>query len=178
MAKDIFIKKLTKLPPKHVVAYSMGGRIALEALILHNAPFLSLTCLSTTLAIDDIKKRQLKEKTWIYNLKNMDLKQFINYWYSQALFTGFKPPPERYIQNKTDLINILQQYSTLHCPPLVNKIQSCKSPIQFVYKENDPKARYLSGYKNLYFVKSKSHCIHLENPKSCIKIIKQYYNNN
>lgn len=149
----------------------MGARLALEALD-QGAPFLSLTCLSTTLEVPDREKRILQEQEWIASLQNGSLKSFIDKWYQSPLFDSFTPPQRRYEQNKEDLIQVLQNYSILTSPCFKKIICQQKLPLSFLYREKDKKAAPLKGYKNLYFVPAKSHAIHLENPHKTTKIIK------
>ncbi|MCH9621918.1 MAG: 2-succinyl-6-hydroxy-2,4-cyclohexadiene-1-carboxylate synthase [Chlamydiia bacterium] len=155
----------------HVLAYSMGGRIALEALINHNAPFLSLTCLSTTLSIDNLKNRLLLEQSWIDKLKNHSIKEFIDFWYSQNLFKDFNIPPKRYTQKKEDLIKVLQEYSITKSNISINDIQNCKTPIQFIYRKKDPKAFFLQDYSNLTYVNSPNHAIHIESYEEVVSLL-------
>jgi hypothetical protein len=158
----------------------MGARIALEALLYNKAPFLSLTCISTTLEILDRKNRIKQENEWIEKLSSCSIEEFILYWYSQPIFNGFIPPKRRYKQNKQDLIKVLKDYSSLNSPPFLEKIAGSKTPIHFLYKENDPKAKgYDPPLKNTHFIQGKSHPIHLENPsgykKALLSIHPQFF---
>lgn len=153
----------------------MGGRLALEALLYHNAPFLSLTCLSTTLEIPDRKSRIEKENEWIEKLSTSSIEEFIDYWYSASIFKGFTPPKRRYNQNKENLIKILNEYSILHSPPFIEKIEKCKTPLHLLYRKNDPKGAKITGLKNTHFINAATHPIHLENPVECGKIIETLF---
>jgi pimeloyl-ACP methyl ester carboxylesterase len=145
-----------------VVAYSMGARLALEALFYYGAPFLSLTCLSATLEVENKVWRRLQEVQWIDQLKNNSIEEFINNWYTQKIFDNFKPPKRRYTQNKEALIQILQEYSILNAPSFLPDIFKSKVPIQFIFRNNDPKAIPLKGFSGVYFINGSSHSIHLE----------------
>ena len=172
MPKDTFLKELAAHPPVHVVAYSMGARLALEALFYHGAPFLSLTCLSATLEIENRERRQLQETKWMDQLKNHSIKDFIDSWYTQKIFAHFTPPKRRYTQDKEALIQILKEYSILNAPSFLPDIFKRGVPIQFIFRENDPKADPLKGFEDVHFVKGSSHCIHLEYRDLISKIVK------
>jgi pimeloyl-ACP methyl ester carboxylesterase len=169
MQKKDFLQSLADLPPKHVVAYSMGGRLALEALLYYKAPFLSLTLLSTTTFCINIEERIKKERGWIEALKTLSIKDFVKLWYSQELFNGFTPPLSRFIQNKENLLNILEEYSITKGPCLIT---NRKKGITYIFKEDDPKGKNLP---NTHFVKARSHAIHLECPQQIIQILKTRY---
>ena len=153
----------------------MGGRIALEALLYHNAPFLSLSCLSTTLENPDRKSRQKQEEQWIKKLSTTSLEEFIKYWYSQPIFNTFTPPKRRFKQNKENLLKVLKNYSSLKSPPFIEKIKLCKTPLFFLYRTNDPKAIPIQQLPNTHFIEASSHCIHLENPSACAKTLESIY---
>ncbi|MCH9811968.1 hypothetical protein K0U07_04290 [bacterium] len=150
----------------------MGARLALEALLYYNAPFLSLTCLSTTLEIEDREKRALQESSWVDSLKSNPLKTFVDDWYNAPLFDTFTPPSKRYSQNPLHLIKVLQDYSTLSSPDFKKIICRKKLPLHFIYREGDKKAAPLKDYQNLYFLNAKSHAIHMEAPSSLANIIR------
>lgn len=145
----------------------MGARLALEALLYHGASFKSLTCLSATLTVGNLKERKDLEQKWISDLSSLPLETFIKGWYKQKIFLGFSPPSRRFSQNKENLLKVLNDYSILKMPPLIEKLPACKTPISFIYKEKDPKARPLKGLAGISFIKAKTHAIHLENPRDC-----------
>lgn len=176
MPRAAFLKQLCSYP-LHVVAYSMGARLCLEALFYYDAPFLSLTCLSPTLVTSSLQQRKELENKWIKELTEGSVESFINNWYKQPIFSGFSPPKERFSQKKEDLIHVLKDYSFSNCPPLLPKIPSCKTPLQFLFRKNDPKAKCLENNKNLHFLNEGSHAIHLEQTSSCIELIYSFITN-
>ena len=157
------MQSLAELPPRHVVAYSMGGRLALESLLYYRARFLSLTLLSTTVDFD-YSERVKKERVWIDALTALSTGEFVDYWYSQKLFEGFLPPESRFTQNKDDLLKVLKEYSITQSPCLK---KNPSIPVHYIYRKGDPKAK---GIKNVYFVDGKSHAIHIE----CMDLIKDF----
>ena len=169
--KDAFLKELASLPPQHVVAYSMGARLALEALFYYKAPFLSLTCLSTTLEIKSISARKELEEQWMKSLSELPTKAFIDTWYRQEIFKTFTPPKRRYFQNKKDIHQVLSEYSILKSPSFIENIQKTKTPLHFIYRRKDPKAIPLKDYPNIHYVNNSSHSIHLENKDSILSIL-------
>jgi len=150
----------------------MGARIALEALFYNNAPFLSLTCLCPTLEVNDREKRMKEETLWKETLSKRTTKDFINYWYKNPIFAGFTIPKHRYKQNKADLLKVMEEYSILKMPPLLEKLASTSRRVGFIYKKNDPKASPLNNYPHLYFIDATSHAIHIENSNECSSHIK------
>ena len=150
----------------------MGARLALEAMLYENASFLSLTCLSATIEVEDRQKRTLQEQTWIQKLEKESIPSFVDSWYQAPLFSSFSPPKVRYKQNGNDLQKVLQHYSILHSPEFKKILFQKQLPIHFVYRKGDKKALPLLDYSQLYFVPAKSHAIHLEAAQSLIPIIK------
>ncbi len=163
MKKEDFLQSLAELSPQHVVAYSMGGRLALESLLYYRARFLSLTLLSTTVDFD-YNERIKKENVWIEALTTLSTGEFVRYWYSQKIFKGFTPPESRFTQNKDDLLKVLKEYSITQSPCLKKKPPLA---VNYIYRKGDPKAKEVTG---AYFVDGKSHAIHLE----CIDLIKDF----
>ena len=150
----------------------MGARIALEALLYKNAPFLSLTCLCPTLEVNDRENRIKEETLWKETLSKSTTKTFINYWYKNPIFADFTIPKHRYKQNKADLLKVMEEYSILKMPPLAEKLKSSSTRVGFIYKKNDPKASPLNKYPHLYFIDATSHAIHIENSNECSSYIK------
>ena len=150
------MQNLAKLHPQHVVAYSMGGRLALESLLYYKARFLSLTLLSTSISFENMTERLKKEGVWIEVLNRLSIEDFIKYWYNQTLFEGFTPPPSRLKQNKDDLIKVLEEYSITKMPCLKKHTDTL---VHYIYRKGDEKGESL---KNAHFIEAKSHAIHLE----------------
>lgn len=151
----------------------MGARLALEALLTYKAPFLSLTCLSTTIEVENPKKRKEQESVWLQTLQQSSIPTFIDSWYSSPLFDGFNIPKRRYNQNKENLIKILEEYSILKAPSFKKNILQSDMPISFIYRKNDPKSSPVQDHKRLYFVEAKNHAIHLEVPDQITRLLKK-----
>lgn len=152
----------------------MGARLALEALLYYDAPFLSLTCMSTTLEIKCRSQREKQEALWIDRLKKSSIPSFIKYWYNQKIFLSFSIPEKRFDQNKESLLFCLKEFSILNQPLMIEKILKSNKKIQFIYRKNDPKATPLQGRKSLYFINNTSHCIHLEAYDQCKILIENF----
>lgn len=151
----------------------MGARIALQAMLIHNAPFASLTCLSASLKVEDAALRTSQEETWLNKLESSSIVSFVNYWYKMPIFSGFSFPHYRYMQEKEGLIHCLQQFSILGDEPILDLIHS-SNKLSFIYKKNDPKAASLQDFPNVYYVDSPHHSIHLQSSKECMQLLQSF----
>ncbi len=84
-------------PPVHLVGYSMGGRLALGAIVAHPERFTSATLIGANFGIDDAERpaRRAWEATIAGQLREEGLDAFLATWRALPLFASQRSlPPE------------------------------------------------------------------------------------
>jgi len=166
-----------------VIAYSMGGRIALwfSALFPHHISFLFL--LSVNPGLDNEKereKRQSEELLLIEMLKEEGVERFIEKWYQNPLFGGWKFPSYRFKQDPTLVVNTLLKFSLAKQPSFWNDLPFFKTPLFFIFGENDEKyqsiakrLKLMQGPFQVAFIKNSFHAIHMENVQKMQELLEK-----
>ena len=76
-----------------VVGYSMGGRIAMSAAVQYPGRFSRLVIESANPGIRSPEERAIRrrrEKEMAARLRNNDMREFVDFWYSQPLFESLR----------------------------------------------------------------------------------------
>jgi 2-succinyl-6-hydroxy-2,4-cyclohexadiene-1-carboxylate synthase len=167
-----------------IVGYSAGGRIALELKERFPEAFGRVIALSAHPGLkteEEKAQRWALDQTWIHMLEKEPYETFLQKWYQQPLFASFVQTPlfaqtleARKKQDPHQLARFLQQQSLgkKRAPELFpNQI--------FAYGEEDLK--YGQLYSKLcqfkvFSIENAGHCVHLENPNGCAKIIMEALN--
>ncbi|MGB7977682.1 MAG: alpha/beta fold hydrolase [Chlamydiales bacterium] len=153
------------IPRFHLIGYSMGGRIALGMAAKHPKQVVSLTLISTHpgLTTDEEKQARWKsDRHWADVLKTVPIDDFLQQWYNQGIFKGFKPDfSMRRKQNIPGLAAALMHYSLAKQPFYTLE--------GVLVGERDEKFRSL--HKKGVVIPRSGHMIHLENPAEVAKIL-------
>ncbi len=167
---DLF-GEMKKLPPFHLVGYSMGGRIALQ----YPGKILSLTLISTHLGLktDQEKLARLKKdhKT-AEEILSMPIDEFLKRWYDQPLF--------KTLRSKIDICEMRKEQNREGVAAALINYSLGKQP-----DYSEKKAAYLIGeddeaYRTLYqntphtLIPNAGHAAHLENPTQIAKEIHEH----
>lgn len=167
------------------IAYSMGGRIALQL----NHLFSSLALLSTHPGLASQQeriKRWEQDCIWIEKLKTFSFDLFLKEWYEQPCFASLKNNPSlfseillrRQNQNREALIQILFSLSLAKQPLFTLFPKRCS----FFYGKEDWKYQqiYATFAPNVIVrgISNAGHVIHLENKDECARHIKEVFHVN
>lgn len=151
------------LPFGHIIAYSMGARLALQ--FAKKALSFTLLSVHPGLKTEEEKQKRLEsDKKWADLLLQVPIDEFLRRWYDQSIFKPFCPDLKmRKRQNIESLRQSLLHYSLAKQPyfELENVLLG----------ERDLKFRAL--HKKALLIPHAGHMIHLENPQEVAKIIQE-----
>lgn len=167
------LSELTHLPSMHLVGYSLGGRLALRFAEKHPERILSLTLISTHLGLnceEERRKRLLHDAKWTDRLRELPIDLFLEKWYAQEVFAGFKPDlTHRLKLNPHDLADLLMRYSLGHPSPEV------PAHAQFIIGARDTKFCKLYAGRQAHIIPDAGHMVHLEQPAHLAAILRLTY---
>ncbi len=187
-----------KLTHVTLVGYSTGGRIALE--ISENNSFSlnletadcsinRLIILSSHLGLTTDSERELcweKDLHWISLLEKGSMKDFLDKWYEQPIFSTLKQDTALFkkIKSRRELLDPHQMALFLSKQSLSKKppISQVKLPSLFLYGKEDLKyaelySKLTSSILETCCIENASHAIHLENPLDCARVINNWLEN-
>ena len=151
------------IPHFHLVAYSMGGRIALQQ-FAKKAATLTLLSVHPGLKTEEEKQNRIEsDRAWAQLLLELPIDEFLTRWSDQPIFKPYRPDfTMRRKQNIHGLSASLMHFSLGKQP---------RYEIEGVLiGERDEKFRAL--YKNPILIPNAGHMVHLENPKAVAAIIR------
>jgi len=165
---DLFAE-MEKLPPFHLVGYSMGGRLCLQ----YSGKTLSLTLISTHLGLQtelEKQERLSKDQVTAEQILSTPIDQFLSQWYDQPLFSSLRSKIDicglRKKQTREGLADALMKFSLGKQPDYSNK------KAQYILGEKDEKYRTLYQKIPHTLIPDAGHAVHLENP---ILLAKEIY---
>lgn len=148
------------IPRFHLVGYSMGGRIAMRYAKKRPEQVESLIVISAHPGLKSEKDRQKKWENdlyWAKLLFTISMDDFLDRWYDQPIFKGFKPDLTlRRQQNIPAVAASLLHYSLAKQP--LYEIE------EGIVGEQDEKFRSL--FKKEIVIPNAGHAVHLQNPKA------------
>ena len=185
---EIEKKKLSKII---LIGYSMGGRIALA--FAHKFPTLieHLIILSANPGIESDLSRNVRmeeDLKWIELLEEKGLNNFLTAWYDQPLFAPLRGKEKLFAevllrrkeQNVSSLKDILLRLSPAKQPSFWKILKNFPFPTLFLFGECDMKYRVIAKSLSeigcgitVDLIANSGHAVHLENPKSTYKKIRE-----
>jgi len=178
-----------------ICAYSMGARLALQAMKELQNNVLGFVIESGTNGIEnDIeRKKRAKNDTRLANMARSDFKGFQDYWMNHPTLTPIQPIcfddllRLKIIQSEQNSENValsLEQFGTAAMPYLNQTyFENSPKPVLFLAGENDKKfsskANELATYNSRFRVNIIERCghrIHLEKPTVYVDIVSQFIN--
>ena len=122
--------------PRKLVGYSMGGRLALHALIQNPTLWQRATLISTNIGLKDPASRLERLKNdykWAEKFRNDPWEHLMHDWESQCLFKGsFKPTRKETDYNREDLAQHLENFSLAKQEYLLPHIAKLTLPMQWI----------------------------------------------
>lgn len=156
--------------PRTLMGYSMGGRLALHALIQNPSLWQKAILISTNIGLRDPLSRQARlqnDYTWASKFRNDPWEQLMQDWESQAIFKGsFTPIRHEKDYNREDLARHLENFSLAKQEYLLPKIAKLNLPIQWITGSLDHNAE--SQAKEITVVHS--HSSHLSIPNGTHRV--------
>lgn len=155
-----FIEMMPPFEKFHLIGYSMGGRLAMQYALRFPEKIASLTIASAHKGLSSEEERQKRISSDLLLAKKLvefGIDPFLNDWYDQPLFGGFKPDLKmRKTQDPKLLASALVHYS-LGKQPLLDPKDAL-----FLVGEQDHKFRSL--FPEAEIIPDSAHMVHLENP--------------
>lgn len=203
---DATLHELIQLRKNHadkpciLVAYSMGGRIALHLATRYPTAFQKIVLVSTTAGLEDAVQRKVRrqsdailaEKLSAMSPDDPAFTHFLRSWYQQPVFAHLAKQPalaEELVQrrsrnNPAALAQALQAFSTGLLPPLWTELVKLKQPALIVTGEDDIKyagiAERLKAslpHATHKIIPDSGHMPHIENLKGFVEVLKGFLEN-
>lgn len=163
-----FLEKFPTFEEKfHLVGYSMGGRLAIQLAARFPERIATLTLCSTHPGLfgEEEKKQRLEnDQKWADKLKSLPIDAFLQQWYDQPVFNGFRP--QRRLQDREQLAQSLMHYSLGRLP----KVETNASVMVGEFDE-----KFQKFWKSFKIVPKAGHAVHLENPKAVAEILRYFH---
>ena len=178
--------------PPVVVAYSMGGRLALALASKHPSAFAGLVIVSASPGLADSHERENRQR-WDHDLgkklRETPRMEFLDAWYDQELFKTLSKQPDLLETLKNSRLNIdLQSVSESLAytgagvmPYIGDRIHDLEVPLMYVTGSEDRKyakiGRELTtgkGNIQLEIFSEASHAAHIEKPLEFIKVLRTF----
>lgn len=184
--------------PFHLIAYSLGGRIAIK--LAHERPeLIASLCLESVhpglKTAKDKKQRMLADAHWASRFRHEPIETVLNDWYQQPVFSALTQPKhkqqiERHTQQAIEpLINMFEKTSLGKQTSYWYFLAHINIPLLYISGENDIKFNKIGNklkvsYKNIVsqgyihhiIVEDASHNCHQDNTEQYLTIIKLFLN--
>ncbi|XP_022776671.1 protein PHYLLO, chloroplastic isoform X13 [Durio zibethinus] len=187
-----------------LVGYSMGARIALYMALMFSDKIEGAVILSGNPGLEDTvarKIRRAKDDSRARSLVTHGLELFLNTWYSGGLWMSLRSHPyfnqtvaRRSLHDDVrGLARVLSDLSTGRQPSLWEDLKHCKRPLMLIVGEKDEKFKKVaqkmwhkighgsidrddpvSKLHEMVVVPNCGHAVHLENPLSIIRLVRQF----
>jgi 2-succinyl-6-hydroxy-2,4-cyclohexadiene-1-carboxylate synthase len=129
-------------PAPVVMGYSMGGRLALHALVAAPDLFRAAVIVSAHPGITDRRLRQIRwrqDDEWAAKIRSVPWLTFLKIWNDQAVFDGAPAPGERLttFRWRQGIIRSFDCWGLSRQEDLVPKLAGLRTPVLWVTGEND-----------------------------------------
>jgi 2-succinyl-6-hydroxy-2,4-cyclohexadiene-1-carboxylate synthase len=169
--------------PRMLMGYSMGGRLALHALIQNPTLWQKATLISTNIGLKDPTSRLNRLKNdykWAEKFRNDPWEKLMKDWESQSLFKGsFKPTRNEKDYNREDLALHLENFSLANQEYLLPDIAKLNLPIQWITGSLDHNAESQAkdvaanhSHSKHLSIPNGTHRVHFEFPESLSFILR------
>jgi 2-succinyl-6-hydroxy-2,4-cyclohexadiene-1-carboxylate synthase len=132
-----------KIPPRGdvLLGYSMGGRLALEAL-LNGARYRRAVIVSAGLGLDDERDRATRlaaDEQWAHRFESEPWDELTAAWDAQPLFGGHTMVRQEKDFDRRKLAETLRRYSPAAMAPLAPRLTKITTPVLWIAGERDQK---------------------------------------
>lgn len=168
--------------PIPVIGYSMGGRVALQLVDLFPDLFSHVICISSRLKFSsfETEKRLVFEKNVQQKLQTLRLRDFLKWWYSLPIFSGYTPL-DHLLKKKAQLDPkfLLKQFQSLSILNQKTLIPPFRMPVHLIYGDKDPLKKEMEDCLKesmepifIHSIEKSGHLVHLEKPLHLAKLIR------
>jgi 2-succinyl-6-hydroxy-2,4-cyclohexadiene-1-carboxylate synthase len=146
---DVDARELDDVPQSGdtILGYSMGGRIALHAL-LDGARYQRAVIVSAGLGIEsenDRAARRAADETWAKRFERDEWETVLRDWNAQPLFGGDVRVRRERDYDRRRVVDALRRWSPAVLPPLAPRLSEIEIPVLWIAGERD--AKYLAEAK-------------------------------
>jgi 2-succinyl-6-hydroxy-2,4-cyclohexadiene-1-carboxylate synthase len=121
-----------------LLGYSMGGRLALQALV-DGAPFDRAVIVSAGLNLEDGRdERRARDEAWARRFESDPWDELMREWNAQPVFGGHALAREERDYERGELARMLRENSPGMLPPLASRLHEIDIPILWIAGERDP----------------------------------------
>lgn len=124
-----------------IIGYSMGGRLALHAL-LGGATFSRAVIVSASLGVEDPAERLARrrcDELWAERFERDNWDDLMRDWNAQPVFGGNQVVRDERNFDRRALAAALREWSPAVLPPLVSRLHEIEIPLLWVVGERDPR---------------------------------------
>lgn len=181
-----FNASIAKTPSKKIlIGYSLGGRLALHALVDNPSLWAGAIIISANPGIDDSGeriKRIEKDREWAEKFLIDPWQDLITGWNKQPLFCGASFPSPRLESdfNRKALSQQLINWSIGTQDPLWNSLATLPLPILYLAGEKDKKyaalAERFSSFTSAQIIPGAGHRVPWDQPSAFIRSIDYWFN--
>jgi 2-succinyl-6-hydroxy-2,4-cyclohexadiene-1-carboxylate synthase len=137
--------------PRALLGYSMGGRLALHALLENDPPWQAAVIVSAHPGLEnaaDQESRRASDAGWASHALTGNWHEFLEAWNAQAIL-GHSPPPDpqtaaRLLARRREIARSFVDWSLGNQQALWPRLHEITIPVLWVLGENDPKFRTLA----------------------------------
>lgn len=181
---NAWVKKNIK-PPRTLVGYSMGGRLALHALLDEPWLWTRALLISTHPGLKDEEARLQRiqaDAIWAERFRKEPWKKLMTEWENQPIFHSATIRPQRKEQDycRETLAQYLENFSLGKQENLIPKLKMLKVPLTWVTGGNDLiyetlAKEALNEHSAHFSISEGSHRLHFEFPERIRKFVLQRY---
>jgi 2-succinyl-6-hydroxy-2,4-cyclohexadiene-1-carboxylate synthase len=168
-------------PDRMLLGYSMGGRLALQALI-DGAPFDRSVIVSAGLNLEDGRdERQARDEAWAKRFESDPWDEVMRDWNAQPVFGGHAIPRDEHDYDRRELARQLRENSSGALPPLAPRLHEIAIPVLWIAGELDPqyaaigrRAVSLLPHAELWICPGAGHRVPWEQPERFLDRLRRF----
>lgn len=120
-----------------LLGYSMGGRVALHA-VLNGATYRHAVVVSSGIGAQP-ESRKAADEAWAERFENDEWEQLIDDWDAQPVFGGHRMPRREQDFDRAQLASAMRRFSPSVLPPLEPHLREIDIPVLWIAGERDAK---------------------------------------
>ena len=180
-ARDFDFIRDIDTPFDVLLGYSMGGRLALQALI-DGAPFDRVVIISAGLNLEENRDvRRGRDEAWARRFESDPWDEVIRDWNAQSVFGGHALKREERDYDRRELARQLRENSPGTLPPLAPRLHEIDIPLLWIAGERDRqyvdvarRAEALLPNAELWICPNAGHRVPWEQPRRFLERVRQF----
>lgn len=137
-------------PEPIVLGYSMGGRLALHAMVAAPEQWKGAIILSAHPGLNDESERKIRfnrDREWANQVRSSHWQKFLETWNAQPVLAGAPPSPAQFQleHHREEIARAFENWSLGRQEPLGERLAACQFPILWITGERDEKFSSLAA---------------------------------